>query len=97
MSEGGFLLSITGQIEYADVMAPANTSYHCKYEFYTGPDWKIVGGLETGLSQIANTVNNNDKVVFNLPVNVQFKSTNPFGCKYTVLDFNILECSLTLR
>ncbi|KAL1494109.1 hypothetical protein ABEB36_009760 [Hypothenemus hampei] len=85
MSDGTFLLIISGQIEFLDVMAPANTSYHCKYEFYSGPDWKIIGGLENGLSQVANIINNNDKVVFNFPVEVQFKSTNPFGWPQLVL------------
>lgn len=81
MSDGTFLISISGQIEYLDVMSAAGSAYHCKYEFHAGPDWTIIGGLETGLSQIANVVNNNDKVVFNFPVDLQFKSTNPFGCK----------------
>ncbi|XP_066153528.1 B9 domain-containing protein 1 isoform X1 [Euwallacea fornicatus] len=85
MSDGTFLLSLIGQIEFLDVMAPANASYHFKYEFYTGPDWKVIGGLETGLSQVANVINNNDKVVFNFPIDVQFKSTNPFGWPQMVL------------
>ncbi|ERL84415.1 B9 domain-containing protein 1 [Dendroctonus ponderosae] len=85
MSDGTFLISIAGQIEYLDVMSAAGSAYHCKYEFHAGPDWTIVGGLETGLSQIANVVNNNDKVVFNFPVDLQFKSTNPFGWPQMVI------------
>ncbi|XP_030752006.1 B9 domain-containing protein 1-like [Sitophilus oryzae] len=80
MSEGGtFLLSISGQIEFVEVMASIGSSFHCKYEFCSGTDWKIIGGLEGGLSQIVNVVNNNDKIVLNYPVDVQFKSTNPYG------------------
>ncbi|XP_076273989.1 B9 domain-containing protein 1 isoform X1 [Rhynchophorus ferrugineus] len=86
MSEGGtFLLSITGQIEFAEVMASAGSAFHCKYEFCSGPDWKIIGGLEAGITQIANVVNNNDRVVFNYPIDVQFKSTNPYGWPQIVI------------
>lgn len=81
MSDGTFLVSITGQIETIDILAPSGTSWHCKYEFVTGPDWKIIGGLESGLSQTSNVVVNGDRVVLNLPIEVNFKSTNIYGCK----------------
>lgn len=80
-SDGMFLASFNGQIEYIDITAASGSSYHCKYEIVTGPDWKIVSGLEAGVSQTANVVVNGDKIVLNLPVEVTFKSTNPFGCK----------------
>lgn len=76
-----FLLSVTGQIEWTDAMTPAGSSWHCKYELIAGADWKIVGGLEGGISQQANVVTNGDKVVFNLPIEITYKSTNPYGCK----------------
>jgi hypothetical protein len=82
MSDGTFLVSITGQIEYVDILAPSGTSWHCKYEFVTGADWKIIGGLEAGLSQTSNVVVNGDKVVVNFPLEINFKSTNIYGCKY---------------
>jgi hypothetical protein len=82
MSDGTFLVSITGQIEYVDILAPSGTSWHCKYEFVTGADWKIIGGLEAGLSQTSNVVVNGDKVVLNFPLEINFKSTNIYGCKY---------------
>ncbi|XP_060522543.1 B9 domain-containing protein 1-like [Cylas formicarius] len=85
MSDGTFLVSITGQIEYLDVLAPSGTSYHCKYEFYSGPDWKIIGGLEAGLTQMAYAATNGDKIVLNFPVEVQFKTTNPYGWPQIVL------------
>lgn len=77
-----FLVSIAGQIEYAEVLAASGSNWHCKYEFVAGVDWKSVGGLEAGLSQIVNVGTNGEKVVFNLPVEIVYKSTNPFGCKY---------------
>ncbi|KAJ8956725.1 hypothetical protein NQ318_014080 [Aromia moschata] len=85
MSDGTFLVSISGQIEWIDVLAPAGTSWHCKYELFSGPDWKIIGGLVAGLSQVANVVNNGDKVVLNFPIEVQFKSTNPYGWPQIIL------------
>ncbi|CAG9812437.1 unnamed protein product [Phaedon cochleariae] len=85
MSDGSFLLCISGQIEWIDILAPAGSSWHCKYELSFGPDWKIVGGLEAGMSQIANVVTNGDKVVFNLPLEIQFKSTNPYGWPQIIL------------
>ena len=81
MSDGTFLVSVTGQIEYVDILAPAGSAWHCKYEFVTGPDWKIIGGLEAGLSQISNVVVNGDRVVLNFPLEINFKSTNIYGCK----------------
>lgn len=81
MSDGTFLLCISGQLEWLDILAPAGSAWHCKYEFFSGSDWKIIGGLEAGLTQIANVVHNGDKVVLNFPLEVQFKSTNPHGCK----------------
>lgn len=89
MSDGTFLLSITGQIEFAEfILAPAGSSWHCKYELYHGPDWKIIGGLESGISQVSHIVRNCDKIVFNLPLQVHFKTTNPFGCKFIKWDLH---------
>ncbi|CAH0564428.1 unnamed protein product [Brassicogethes aeneus] len=85
MSDGTFLVSIFGQIEYIETLAAAGTSWHCKYEFVSGADWKIIGGIEAGLSQMANAINNGDKIVLNFPVEVQFKSTNPYGWPQLVL------------
>lgn len=81
MSDGIFVYAISGQLEYIDILAPAGSSWHCKYEFVSGPDWKIIGGLEAGLTQTSNVVGNGDKVVVNFPVEVNFKSTNIYGCE----------------
>ncbi|GLV34472.1 B9d1 [Carabus blaptoides fortunei] len=44
-----------------------------------GPDWKVISGLESAVSQTANVVVNGDKIVFNLPIDITYKSTNPYG------------------
>lgn len=86
MTDGTFLLCITGQIEFVEfILAPAGSAWHCKYEFFHGPDWKIIGGLEAGLSQVSNIVRNGDKIVFNFPLEIQFKTTNPYGCKLEIV------------
>lgn len=82
MTDGSFLLLINGQIEWIDILAPAGSVWHCKYEFITGPDWTIVGGLEAGVSQTANVVRNGSKIVLNFPIEIVYKSSNPYGCKY---------------
>ncbi|XP_056636805.1 B9 domain-containing protein 1 [Diorhabda sublineata] len=85
MSDGTFLLHISGQLEWIDLLAPSNTSWYCKYEFVAGTDWKILNGLEAGLSQTVNVNNNGDKIIFNLPIEIQFKSTNPYGWPQIIL------------
>lgn len=76
-----FMYSINGQIEWVDVLAGSGTSWHCKYDLVAGTDWKLVGGLEGGVSQTACVVTNAEKVVLNLPIEATYKTTNPFGCK----------------
>ncbi|KAF2899123.1 hypothetical protein ILUMI_07050 [Ignelater luminosus] len=85
MSDGTFLLSLSGQIDYISILAGAGSSWHCKYEFVAGPDWKIVGGLEAGLSQTANVVSNGEDIVLNLPIDIVYKSTNLHGWPQIVL------------
>lgn len=80
--DGTFLISITGQLEWIDITASAGSSWHCKYEIVTGPDWKVLSGLEAGVTQNATVSVNNDKIVFNFPIDITFQSTNPYGCKY---------------
>lgn len=78
-----FLVGITGQIDFAEIiLAPAGSSWHCKYECFHGPDWKILGGLESALSQVSLIAAHSDKIVFNLPLQMHFRATNPYGCKF---------------
>ncbi|KAK5641548.1 hypothetical protein RI129_010095 [Pyrocoelia pectoralis] len=85
MSNGTFLLMICGQIEYIDTFTSSGTTWHCKYEFVSGTDWKIVGGLHAGVSQIVNIVANDNKVILNFPIEVVYKSTNPHGWPQIVI------------
>lgn len=82
MSDGTFLISLTGQLEWIEILASTGSAWHCKYELISGTDWKIINGLDAALSQTALIVTNGDKIVFNLPIEIIYKSTNPYGCKY---------------
>jgi len=76
-----FLLTVGGQIESAEF--PEFDDIFCKYSFVFGQDWAITSGLEEGISQIAKRSlyysESTSKFVFNHPLDVSFKSTNPFG------------------
>ncbi|KAI4457094.1 b9 domain-containing [Holotrichia oblita] len=85
MTDGAFLLSINGQLEWVDYLAGAGSIWHCKYEFVAGPDWTIISGLEGGVTQIANIVRNGAKIIFNFPIEIVYKSTNPFGWPQIVI------------
>ncbi|CAH8619997.1 unnamed protein product [Schistosoma mattheei] len=71
---GYFLLSVTGQIEKAD------------YCFATGQDWTKLTGLDEGMTQTSiKGVGCNDQNNFNFPIDISWKSTNPFGWPQIVL------------
>ncbi|XP_042294501.1 B9 domain-containing protein 1 isoform X2 [Sceloporus undulatus] len=73
-----FLLMVNGQIEGAQF--PEFDDLYCKYCFVYGCDWAPTSGLEEGISQI--TSKNRDgpqDLVWNFPIEITFKSTNPFG------------------
>ena len=49
----------------------------------------VLQGLEEGITQITKkSQDERQHFVWNFPVDVTFKSTNPHGCKYTVLLVN---------
>lgn len=80
-----FFVMITGHIESVQC-DQLNDSLYCQYSFSYGPDWKIVHGVSTGLSQISrrsmldsNNKGRNSVVVWNFPIEISFQSTNPHG------------------
>ncbi|XP_006901270.1 PREDICTED: B9 domain-containing protein 1 [Elephantulus edwardii] len=79
-----FLLMVNGQVESAQF--PEYDDLYCKYCFVYGQDWAPTAGLEEGISQI--TSKNQDLqplLVWNFPIDVTFKSTNPYGWPQIVL------------
>jgi B9 domain-containing protein 1 len=61
----------------------------CRYTFAYGPDWRVLQGIDIGLSQEAQKGSGGGEgspgVVWNFPVDVTFKTTNPHGWPRLVL------------
>ncbi|XP_026877994.2 B9 domain-containing protein 1 [Electrophorus electricus] len=73
-----FLLMVNGQIEGANF--PEYDDLYCKYCFVYGHDWAPTSGLEEGISQITSKGRDSSRsLVWNFPLDITFKSTNPFG------------------
>lgn len=78
-----FLVSFTGQIEYVTFPGGVfDDRLYIHYEIVWGPDWQPVSGLPSGTSQMARSGHDPEKVVFNMPVEMVFGSTNVSGCKF---------------
>ena len=75
-----FLLSVTGQVSAGHFPSGLDDLY-CHHSFVTGPDWAITAGLSDGLSQSARRRAGavDERVVWNFPIDVTFRSTSPFG------------------
>ncbi|XP_053424615.1 B9 domain-containing protein 1 isoform X1 [Nycticebus coucang] len=79
-----FLLMVNGQVESAQF--PEYDDLYCKYCFVYGQDWAPTAGLEEGISQITSKSQNvRRELVWNFPIDVTFKSTNPYGWPQIVL------------
>ncbi|XP_008580374.1 PREDICTED: B9 domain-containing protein 1 isoform X1 [Galeopterus variegatus] len=79
-----FLLMVNGQVESAQF--PEYDDLYCKYCFVYGQDWAPTAGLEEGISQITSKSQDvRQLLVWNFPIDVTFKSTNPYGWPQIVL------------
>ncbi|XP_034113031.1 B9 domain-containing protein 1 [Drosophila albomicans] len=77
-----FSLCVTGQIVSATFpLGPDKEFIFCRYELVAGPDWQLASGAQHGLTQMSTNKSGhfNDKIVFNMPIEVTYKSTSPFG------------------
>ncbi|XP_043439209.1 B9 domain-containing protein 1 isoform X2 [Prionailurus bengalensis] len=75
-----FLLMVNGQVESAQF--PEYDDLYCKYCFVYGQDWAPTAGLEEGISQITSKSQDvRQALVWNFPIDVTFKSTNPYGSR----------------
>ncbi|KAM8824630.1 LOW QUALITY PROTEIN: B9 domain-containing protein 1 [Synchiropus picturatus] len=76
-----FLLTVNGQIEGANF--PDYDELYCKYCFVYGHDWAPTSGLEEGITQITcKGSQTSHTLIWNFPLEITFKSTNPSGCTY---------------
>lgn len=79
-----FSLCITGQIVSATFpLGPDRDFIFCRYELVAGPDWQLASGPQNGLTQMSTNKSGhfNDKIVLNMPIEVTYRSTSPFGCE----------------
>lgn len=77
-----FNIFLTGQLESATFpLGPESPEIFCRYQSVVGPDWELVSGLEQGITQYASNRNGNfnDPIVFNMPIEQTYRSTNPSG------------------
>lgn len=72
-----FLVMFTGQIESAEF--PEFDDLYCNYSYVFGQDWDIVSGLSEGITQTTRRGGPDKQFVWNFPIEVNFRSTNPFG------------------
>lgn len=79
-----FYINIIGQIDFAFYpIGFDGTKLFCRYDVVAGPDWELISGMSAGVTQNASVGSTIETVVFNMPLEMMFKSTNPYGCKCT--------------
>ncbi|XP_012271874.1 B9 domain-containing protein 1 [Orussus abietinus] len=82
--EGEFFVSVTGSIDFAEFYDA--DSVYCKYRYHFGAEWSVVAGIEEGLTQMSITGSDVRRLaVWNFPLDVTFKSTNPHGWPQLIL------------
>ncbi|XP_026725350.1 B9 domain-containing protein 1 [Trichoplusia ni] len=75
-----FLVSFTGQIEYVTLPDGVfDDQSYIQYETVWGPDWAPMSGLTSGTSQMARSGVDPERIIFNLPLDMVFSSTNVSG------------------
>jgi len=72
-------------IESATFNLDSVESLYCRFSLAFGPDWEIIHGVDSGISPIAKRLDgihctdNEGSFVWNLPINISFKSTSGYG------------------
>lgn len=85
-----FTVCMNGQIERG--YFPEFRNVYCKYCYSYGTDWSIIGGSEEGASQISRSGQDERRlIVWNLPIEVTFSSSNPFGWPQIVVSAYALD------
>ncbi|XP_002730939.2 B9 domain-containing protein 1-like [Saccoglossus kowalevskii] len=83
-----FLLMVTGQIETGDFPSISDDLY-VKFNYVYGQDWVTTAGLEEGTSQTSKKSQDDRSLyAWNFPLDVTFKSTNPFGWPQLVINIH---------
>jgi B9 domain-containing protein 1 len=80
--ENFYYLNILGEIKSVSFPLGAyGSGLFCRYDIVTGDDWELVSGIKTGITQCADGSRYSDEIVFNMPIECTFKSTNVYGCE----------------
>lgn len=82
-----FSIFFSGSIEHGHFDRGVNDVY-CKYSIVYGTDWMLTTGMDVGISQISRgrvTGEAQNQFVWNLPIDISFRSYNPFGWPQLVL------------
>lgn len=83
--ENFFFLNILGEIQSAKFpLGPDGSGLFIRYDVVAGDDWEMVSGVKSGITQCANSGGHSDEIVFNMPIECTFKSTNIHGCELTL-------------
>nr|CAG4711641.1 unnamed protein product [Naegleria fowleri] len=79
-----FYVILNGVISHCEY--PGNHNISCSFQFVYGQDWEVVRStgegvsLESGITQVAmRPRGTNSKSVWNFPLEISFRSTNPYG------------------
>ncbi|XP_055705698.1 B9 domain-containing protein 1 [Phlebotomus papatasi] len=87
--EKHFHLSVFGQLETIFLPLGCDSkSVYCRYEILAGPDWELVSGTKSGITQNCSASRHRfQEISFNMPLDFTYKSTNPFGWPQIVVSF----------
>jgi B9 domain-containing protein 1 len=85
-NENFFFLNVFGEIKSAEFpLGPSGSGIFIRYDVVAGDDWEILSGVKSGITQCANSGKNSEEIVFNMPIEFTFKSTNIHGCELSKL------------
>lgn len=73
-----FFLGLTGRVESASFPFVREGLY-CRYSYSYGPDWEILHGVNSGITQISRNVCVDQGIVWNFPLEISFQSFNIYG------------------
>lgn len=77
MENNSLFVQTSGYIEGGDFDVD---NLYCRYCFNFGPDWSLIGGVDSGLSQSSMKNAQFDQgIIWNFPIDATFKSTNVHG------------------
>lgn len=80
--EAYFVINFNGQIQCAKFEGGnENDEFYLRYDIVCGSEWELIGGLDGGVTQTSKRGSLIDDIVFNMPIEVSYKTRSPFGCK----------------